>query len=253
LEVSYLTGAKYWHQTIFCAYSLAKILNGRIKVNIYSDGTLSDMQGQYIKRALPNTQLITSEEISKLINERLPEKVFPLLRSLREQNPFLRKLIDMRINKRYIIQLDSDMLFFNRPDELIEAYRTDNNYFMQDTIPASSYVLPEDIISKKLNIPIHEKINSGILAYDSGKIDWHFVEQTCAYLVQTVQSVHLPTLEQTMNAIIISQLNGAPLKPTYHILYDSDVREIHPSDIVRHYIFKAKLPYFTSEWKKILH
>jgi hypothetical protein len=156
----------------------------------------------------------------------------------------------MRINDRYIIQLDSDMLFFNEPEDLIRAYSNDENYFMQDTIPASYYVLPEDIISKDLNILICEKINSGILAYNSSKIDWHLVERTCAYLMQNSQDVHPPMFEQTLNAIIISWLGGKPLKPAYRILYADKGEKISSSDIVRHYIFKAKLPYFTTEWRK---
>jgi len=252
LEVSYLTGANYWHQTIFCAYSLARILNGRVRINIYSDGTLTSELVGFIKKALPNIIIVNQDELLKQIDNILPRKDFPQLRALREKNAFFRKLVDMRVNGRYIIQLDSDMLFFNNPELLISAYRDDENYFMQDTIPASYYVLPEDAISKELNIPIYEKINSGILAYNSAKIDWNFVERTCAYLIQNAPDVHPPMFEQTLNAIIISWLDGKPLKPEYRILYADKGEETKSSDVVRHYIFKAKMPYFTSEWKAVL-
>jgi hypothetical protein len=252
LEVSYLTGVKYWHQTIFCAYSLARALKGRVRINIYSDGTLTPALTGFISKALPAVNIINAEDLSRQINEVLPEKDFPTLRALREKNPFFRKLVDMRINDRYIVQLDSDMLFFNEPEELIKAYKDNENYFMQDTIPASYYVLPEDMISKDLGIPMCEKINSGILAYNSSKIDWHFVEHICAYLLQNAAGVHPPMFEQTLNAIIISWLGGKPLKPAYRILYADRGEETQPSDIVRHYIFKAKLPYFTTEWKKVI-
>lgn len=253
LEVSYLTGANYWHQTIFCAYSLARVLNGRVRINIYSDGTLNPKLAGFIKKALPNIIIVDQDDLRKQIDNILPEKDFPLLRALREKDAFFRKLVDMRANGRYIIQLDSDMLFFNKPERLISAYRDDENYFMQDTIPASYYVLPEDIISKKLNIPTREKINSGILAYNSAKIDWHFVERTCAYLIENAPHLHPPMFEQTLNAIIISWLDGKPLKPEYRILYAYKGEETNLSDVVRHYIFKAKMLYFTTEWKTVLH
>lgn len=252
LEVSYLTGAKYWHQTIFCAYSLARLLKGHVRINVYSDGTLSPELSGFIIKALPNVNIISTKDLSTQIDEVLPEKDFPLLRALRKENAFFRKLVDMRTNNRYIIQLDSDMLFFNEPKELIDAYRNNENYFMQDTIPASYYVLPEDVISKDLNISMCKKINSGILAYNSSKIDWHFVERTCAYLMKNVQNVHPPMFEQTLNAIIISWLEGKPLNQPYRILYADKNEKTNSSDIVRHYIFKAKLPYFTTEWKKVI-
>lgn len=252
LEVSYLTGAKYWHQTVFCAHSLAYILQGQVKVNIYSDGTLSAIHRKVLNSVLPGINLINPVQIHKNLEQFLPECDFPKLRSLRDTNPFFRKLIDMRLNDKYIIQLDSDMLFFNTPHELIKAYNTGNYYFMQDKIKSSFYVLPENTISKYLNIPIKEKINSGILAYNSADIDWIFVEKTCSYLLQHTSSIHPPMFEQTLNAIIISQLKGNALNQYYNILYDGENNQLDDIDIVRHYIFKAKLPYFTKEWKKAI-
>lgn len=123
---------------------------------------------------------------------------------------------------------------------------------MQDTVP-SFYVLPEDELSGDLNIQIREKINSGILAYNSTDIDWHFVERTCKYLLAKVQDVQPPVFEQTINAIIISQLKGEPLPLDYRIFYANVNDDTLSTDIVRHYIFKAKLEYFSFEWKKILN
>ena len=251
LEVSYLTGKKYWHQTAFCAYSLAKIFGGRVKINIYSDGSLTDIHMHSLKKALPNIVFVKEAEIQTRLEQLLPVAHFPVLRSLRESNPFFRKLIDMRLNNRYIVQLDSDMIFFNTPNELVENYNTSNNFFMQDVIYASYYVLPENILEQFLSFPIKPKINSGILAYNATAIDWKFVENTCEYLYKNGHTTHPPMLEQTLNAIIMSQLKGQPLSPRYRILYDYRGEEMVNSDIVRHYIFKAKLLYFTSEWKKI--
>jgi len=252
LEVSYLTGKNYWHQTIFCAYSLAMQVDGRLKVNIFSDGTLSGAQCNAIKRALNNVYIVDQNEISEQLKAKLPEHAFPTLNYLRKNNPFFRKLVDMRLNADYIIQLDSDMLFFNRPHKLIDDFKTEDFSFMQDMIESSYYVLPEKQISAELGITVKEKINSGILAYDSSKIDWPFVEKTCKYLLSKIESISPPMLEQTINAIIISILEGTPLDNAYKILYDDgDEKKMETTDIVRHYIYKAKYVYLTAEWKKL--
>lgn len=253
LEVSYLTGKNYWHQTIFCAYSLAKALHGRVKINIYSDGSLSEQQNTAIRHVLANVCIIENKTIELQIEQILPKQKFPTLNYLRSENAFFRKLVDMRINDGYIIQLDSDMLFFSRPDMLVNAFKTELFFYMQDTIDSSFYVIPEEKISSQLGITVKPKINSGILAYNSSKIDWIFIEKTCEYLLANIRSIHPPMLEQTINAIIISMLKGNALDGSYKILYNSDCDNLEESDVVRHYIYKAKYRYLTQEWKKIAH
>jgi hypothetical protein len=252
LEVSYLTGERYWHQTIFCAYSLAQQLGGKVVINIYSDGTFNSSHSALYHKILPGINIIDSATMGGQIEQLLPERDFPTLRQLREQYPFFRKLVDMRLNNRYVVQLDSDMLFFAYPQELVNAYNTGNYYFMQDTIPASYYVLPENEMNEELNLSIKEKINSGILAYNSADINWNFVEETTKHLLERVPTVHPPRFEQTINAIIISKLNGQPLPPHYRIFYDSKGNYSDNNDVVRHYIFRSKLKYFGLEWRKIL-
>lgn len=124
LEVSYLTGRKYWHQTIFCAYSLATHLQCKVAINIYSDGTLSARHIDLFNKILKNVNIIDPATIQKQLDELLPHAEFPALRLLRGQNAFFRKLVDMRLNKRYVVQLDSDMLFFGAPQALVDAYNT---------------------------------------------------------------------------------------------------------------------------------
>jgi hypothetical protein len=251
LECSFLTGKKYWHQTIFCAYSLAKLLDGQLKVNIYSDGSLSAHHSRVLQSVLVNCNLIGAEEIEQELEKQLPAAKFPCLRALRETNPFFRKLTDMRLNDRYIVQLDSDMLFFKRPQALIEAVQNNSSHFMQDTLPASYYSIPESILEKKLDICIKPKINSGILAYNSAQIDWTFMEDACKVMLAQGGSIHPPMFEQTLNAIVISKLDGNPLDDNYHIMYDSGCGTLNDANIVRHYIFKAKYRYFTREWKNL--
>ncbi|OOQ58755.1 hypothetical protein [Mucilaginibacter pedocola] len=251
LEVSYLTGEKYWHQTIFCAYSLAKQLHGRVAINVFSDGTLSQQHINLLKRALVNINIVSPEYIKQQLEELLPPSKFPALRALRDNNPMVRKLVDVRLNNRYLVQLDSDMLFFAPPKELVDSYNTKTYYYMQDTIP-SFYAMPGERIREGLGIALQEKINAGILAFNSAEIDWHFLERACQFLIDNTEAIHAPSFEQTLNAIIICQLNGQALNLNYRIFYANVDDYTIATDVVRHYIFKAKLEYLQWEWKKVL-
>jgi hypothetical protein len=252
LECSYLTGEKYWYQTIFCAYSLARVMQSRVRINIYSDGSLSPQKVNLFNSVLKGVAIISPDAMLNELDGKLPIEKYPSLRHLRESSPFFRKLVDMRLNNRYLVQLDSDMLFFNYPAELIEAYNNGNCYFMEDKIEASYYVLPEKQIEEQFGLQMKRKINSGILAYNSASIDWDFVESVCKYLLEKVPVIHPPLLEQTINAIIVSRLNAEPLNQRYNILYNNKHNVISANDVVRHYIFKARELYLTKEWKQVL-
>lgn len=252
LECSYLTGEKYWHQTIFCAYSLAKVMQGRVRINIYSDGTLSSERINLFKKVLKGVCIVSPNDMQNLIDTTLPIAQYPSLRHLREVSPFFRKLIDMRLNNRYVVQLDSDMLFFNFPATLVEGFKTGASYFMEDKMEASYYVLPEEQIASQFGLEMKQKINSGILAYNSACIHWDFVEMVCTYFLENVPVIHPPLLEQTINAIIVSQLGAQPLNPQYNILYNNKNNPTSADDVVRHYIFKAREFYQHTEWKKVI-
>jgi hypothetical protein len=253
LECNYLTGEKYWYQTIFCAYSLAKVMQGRVKINIYSDGTtMPPSVISLFNKVLKGIRVISPNDVENDFNLKLPADRYPSVRYLRGFHPMFRKLIDTRLNDRYIVQLDSDMLFFNFPVTLVEAYLTGDSYFMEDKADKSFYVVPEKQIEEQFGLTMKPNINAGILAFDSARIDWDFVECVCKYFLENLPVIYGPLLEQTINAIIVSRLDAKPLNQYYNILYDNKNNAVSADDVVRHYIFKAREFYQSSEWQKVL-
>ena len=56
LNVCFLTGKKFWYQTLFCAYSLQKITPNPIHFTFYDDGTLDQVSN--IKGQIPNSTFL---------------------------------------------------------------------------------------------------------------------------------------------------------------------------------------------------
>jgi len=111
---------------------------------------------------------------------------------------------------------------------------------------------PEALLSK-LNIPTLHRVNGGIIAYDGSVIDYDQLEYTVKLLLDNYFEKGPGPMEQTLMSYILFTQNGTALnKNDYKIYYDKHI-DYNDEAVLRHYIFKAKLPYFSSEWKKISH
>src|SRR5262249_49761140 len=115
-QVSFLSGAAHWYQTLFCFASLQTQMPERITPLIYDDGTLTADARAHIRRAVPWAELISADRIEERLDRRLPASSFPRLRAKRLDYPHLRKLTDIHLAAPgCTLVMDSDMLFFRHP------------------------------------------------------------------------------------------------------------------------------------------
>jgi hypothetical protein len=252
LEVNYLTGDKYWHQTLFCAWSLATIMEGQVKINIYSDGSLRKKHNKTIEKTLPGILIKPEKQVDHYLNKVLPDDNYPTLRRLRKSHPFFRRLLDIHTQPSWSIHLDSDMLFLKKPGELINAFLNKSAIYMKDHLVKSYFVDDEKTLETNFGIYCKANVNGGIIAYDHDKVDYIDLERKAKLLSETYPNTGAAQLEQTLMSYVLYMQGANPLEmERYTIFFDSNIHTTE-SQIVQHYIFKAKLPYFSSEWKKIV-
>jgi hypothetical protein len=252
IEISYLTGEKYWHQTLYGIKSLNKYLKGDFRVRIYSDGSLSDKLISILQRFCPQIQFINEEAVIDYLDEYLPASKYPSLRFLRDWHPFFRRLIDIHTSKAWGIHLDSDMLFFNTPLEIIDAHKKGTAIYMKELLQQSFYVDNIDTLNHKYGINCTPLVNGGLIAYNGKDVDYEDLEVKATTLLENYKHSGPARIEQTLTAYILNNQNATGLNADkYHIFYDKGI-PCNTDQILRHYIFKAKLPYFKSEWKNII-
>jgi hypothetical protein len=252
LEVSYLTGAKYWHQTIFCARTLARLLDGRVGIKLYSDGTLTAEHIGFVNNVLPGVEVISEKQVTAHLDAVLPHNKFPTLRYLRNWHPFFRRLIDIHTSPSWAIHLDSDMIFFGIPGQIIEAYQSKTAIYMQEQLTNSYFVDSEDVLRNKYGINCLKKVNGGIIAYDNDRIDYADLEEKAKLLLLHYPQAGPAQVEQTLMSYVLYLQNAAALDEKKYTIFYDDKPDLSGLQIVRHYIFKAKLPYFATEWKKVI-
>ena len=200
-EVHFLSGEKYWYQTLFCAWSL-QATDVKITPVVHDDGSLKESHIEYFHRAIPWLRWLSRSEIEGELHRHLPEARFPELRSRRLTYPHLRKLTDIHCGRRgWILVLDFDMLFFREPRFLLEWLASPAMAcHMLDALPAYGY--SAHLMEELCGIRIPPLVNVGFCGLQSDAIDWGELEFWCRELV--VRQGMSYFLEQAITAMLVA-------------------------------------------------
>jgi hypothetical protein len=108
---------------IWAIYSFAHFTGMRCQVFIHSDGSLTVNDVARLQSVMPGAHVISPHYADSRVVPRLRELGLLLSIKFREQLIFARKLFDPFFfgDHTNLFLLDSDVLFFRRPDELIEG------------------------------------------------------------------------------------------------------------------------------------
>ncbi|TSD65868.1 hypothetical protein FFF34_000265 [Inquilinus sp. KBS0705] len=252
LTINYLTGQQYWYQTIFGIQSLINQYGTDLAINIYSDGSLQAEHYEALKNYCPQIVFVAEEEIIESLNAIIPANKYPKLNFLRNWSPFYKRMIDIHCKPQWGIHLDSDMLFLKYPTDLVELSKQKKAFYMEEYAGQSFFSDEPDSLLKNLNIPVIQSVNGGIIAYNGNTIDYDDLEYRTTQLLDTYFDKGPGPMEQTLMSYILATQNGIALnKNDYKIYYDNSINQQDDATL-RHYIFKAKLPYFSDEWKKVI-
>lgn len=247
-EVSFLTGPRFWHQTVFCFLSLQLRTDSRITPNIYSDGSLFKETVDQILRVIPWAKIHMHEEIEAKLDTILPETSYPTLRQRRREYPHLRKFIDLHLDRPgYTIVADSDMLFFRRPSELMKLFESQSAFFIQDI--GNAYGYPLEFLNELLGEKVPEKVNVGLYGLDSSTLDWDEIEHWCRQQIE----VHGPHYlqEQGLTAMALARANPVVLPRDEYLVMPSLSEGRIPTAALHHYVAETKRSYFQNTWRLI--
>jgi hypothetical protein len=121
LSIWFLTGRRFWYQTAFCAWTLAKHSGRELSLNLVDDGTLEARHVEGLRRLFPAGVTLHKDDVRARLDELLPLARFPVLRQRWLDYVNIRKLTDIHLGSAGVkLVLDSDMLFFRRPAALLE-------------------------------------------------------------------------------------------------------------------------------------
>jgi hypothetical protein len=253
VPVCLLSGSRFVHQTIFCLHSLATQAGPITAPIVLSDGTLTNDGAASIRRLWPTATVRHSAELDALVAAALPASRFPVLHAIRREFILIRKLTDSMAGRvGYHLLLDSDMLFWRRPTELLQRLRANDPVYLSD-VSVEGYTAPRAELERRFRISVAPAVNSGLVGVNASLIDWDLIERACDFLRHSSGDRRL--LEQTLWAVVLGAVGANSLDPTdYAVSIDPRtclrLRCATPQPALLHYAWHARLSYTAGEWRR---
>ncbi len=241
VSVHFLVSSKTWHAGVLAAISFEFFTQRRWQLFIHEDGSVDDTDRKKIESVLPGAHFISRVLSEEMMKQRL--QPYPTCQALRQEHNLFLKFFDLPSfapGKRMIL-LDSDVIFFKKPQEILEWVDTQSQecWYNEDT--KEKYCIPRYELEPKMGINFWPRFNSGLVLMPLPAISLSLAERL---LVTFKETAHHPQFfEQTLYALMASAWNeGGALPLTYEISWGL-LRK--PHSICRHYVgdFKHDLLY----------
>ncbi|MXV52823.1 glycosyl transferase [Pedobacter sp. HMF7647] len=251
LPIYFLTGKKYLYQTLFCLKSLSKYCNEKFCIYLVDDGSFDAELISRVKRQLPGAIIIDSKTIENKIANYLPKTTFPVLNRKRAEYPHIKKLTDVHLfdgGPEFKLVLDSDMLFWAEPEELI-AWLKNPQLTLHMVDCMESYGYPKAKLEAICNTVIPDLVNVGAIGLKSNNINWEKLE----YWVDELENSEGKSyyLEQALSAMIIGSTPSVVLNSNDYIVNPSEKDVNTCKGTLQHYVDLSKKDYFNIAWKKV--
>jgi hypothetical protein len=249
-ELHFLTGKKFWDQTAFCLHSFQAHAGRVARVVFHDDGSADDATHAQLTRLFPTAQWRLAKETGAGLDVVLPADKFPVLRERRMHYPHLRKLTDVHAGHAgWRLVLDSDMLFFRRPDALLAWLAAPGRpVHMLDV--GNAYGYPEATLAALAGRPLPDRLNVGICGLRSDTIDWEKLESWCARLLEQHGTSYY--LEQALSALLIAGSDPLRLPQDDYLVMPTEEECLVPTAALHHYVAGSKRGYFRHAWRHAL-
>lgn len=248
LEVHLLTGRRYSHQTAFCLASLAAHADRPLAPRVYDDGTLGPEERAKLGRLFPEARFVSQEETVERLDAYLPVDRFPVLRERWSNYPNLRKLIDPHLGSTgWKLVLDSDLLFFRRPDFLLDWLGApDRPLHAVDC--QTSYGYSRDLLDRLAPAPLADLVNVGLTGLDSGTLDWELLEGWTRTLQEREKTNYY--LEQALVAMVVAGRACAVAPAVDYVTLPTPPEALACRAVMHHYVANSKRWYYQHNWRR---
>ena len=211
LDLHLLTGRRFWYQSAFCLWSFAQQAQRKIAPVVYDDGTLAEEQRAALAGLFPLARFVSLEESLLRLDQHLPAARFPVLRERWQHYPNIRKITDIHPGSTgWKLVIDSDLLFFRRPNLLIKWLDKPASPLHAVDI-ANSYGYSRRLLDSLAGAPLADLVNVGLCGLNSSELDWEKLEHWCRVLLEKEGASYY--LEQALVAMLLQVASVPSLPP----------------------------------------
>ncbi|MFG0252009.1 MAG: hypothetical protein ACF8NJ_03955 [Phycisphaerales bacterium JB038] len=220
-------------------------------LTIHGDGSLTAADIETLKGHFPNVCIIRRAEADRVMQPILEK--YPHCRALREKHVFGLRLMDSEELSvaRSRINIDTDVLFFRKPTELLEAalaHEEPNVFNREDG--AQGYAVKGEAIDSYAGRPVPPEINAGLSVLRKGTFPLADLEDL---LAQGAKSWDSYLQEQTLTAVCSVRHAGERGVRFLGEVYQCNSRPaLAPEAAARHYYILARRLYYLQGLRKLV-
>ena len=246
VPVHVLTGEKDY---LLCAWMLASwfhFTEETWRVFIHDDGTLPEAARELFRKLFTNARIIPRDEADTRMDKVLAP--YPFCHDYRNKHPLALKIFDFPTftDSDRFIALDSDVLFFNYPREIMEWVSTKKaECWFNEDVAEGSLITPDNARTD-LGVKLWRKVNSGLCLINKAAIDFEFCERALGET--SILKGHIWRVEQTLFALCASRGKGGLLPATYEVSLN---KNSEPGIVARHYVGAVRDRFYGEGLKRL--
>lgn len=227
IEVRALTWRRDWKNLIWALKSFYHYAGQSYPLYIH-DGGLTAEGTAALHRHFPNARIIPQNEADTQVNRIFTERGLSRCLAYRKKNRTTLKLFDFFAlsQARTMFSIDSDIVFFREPRELLTG-DPGKNVYNRDA--AFWYSMTLDELEARFGLRPPSHINSGLARIDRRSIDFDAVEN---WLAEPKLFEDDWVTEQTLHALCSARYGVELLPPTYAV---STERGMPENVVCKHY------------------
>jgi hypothetical protein len=202
LTLAILSNKKNFYESVAALYSFC-YWKREIHIHYHEDGTLDEQDIAYLKNIFKGIDVFIRAEQNSIVKDHLLAKDLSNCAQLRDHFIFAIRSFDMIIHKKtpYLLQIDSDVLFFSKPHEILDIIETGDHNGCYNCDVVNAYTFNNEILSKYIPMPPVEKFNAGIFLHNFNDDFFAFFDNVLEHQPESVTSWHL---EQTAFAMYVT-------------------------------------------------
>ena len=229
-EIHVLTSAQDYLNLMWALKSFYCYSGRDYALAIHDDGSLTDEIRVALRQHFPDARLIEHEAAKEQARERL--KNHPRCLEFRLTNHLSPKLFDFpaHLQSERMLLLDSDVLFFREPTELLKRIENPNyrlNTVNRDVSDAAT--VSAQVVREQCGVELMPRFNSGLGLIFGESLDLDWIEE---FLGLPGILGHFWRIEQTLYALCSSRWGCELLPADYDVRLDAGVKDLP----VRHYV-----------------
>ncbi len=217
---------------------------------IHNDGSLTKTQKNIIKEHFKGVAIIDRAESDRKLRKELKDYRHCHRFRLGISMPLSIKLFDPYFysNASHILLMDSDILFFQIPSEMLDLLTKKENFFISDYQDAYSY--HQKALSIRFNLKLKRRLNTGLLFFSKQVYDFDLLERFLEYSDYHAHNKN-SWMEQTCFALLYSKSGviSSRLSKNYQISF----QKITERTACHHFVNNgSRLNFYSQGIKKLI-